>query len=225
MAVSINMTKRFRVTFSEQASGSTEAVSVDIPADEWQLLLDFASYADELETTEFLRAGINDHCEITVDGSIRVTRDLPPASQLRELLHVLRPLILQGEPTSYVRVVGILGKRIDHHLWRGFIKGYARSFRADNSQEFFTAKVGNLVLNSEEALDLWLNGYQYHRDRDKRDRLAASVGSEVTDVSRALFVDLLGAKVEAMLEVRDLVRWLERGSVSETEGPGARGIT
>lgn len=223
--MSINMTKRFRVTFSEQASGSTEAVSVDIPADEWQLLLDFASYADELETTEFLRAGINDHCEITVDGSIRVTRDLPPASQLRELLHVLRPLILQGEPTSYVRVVGILGKRIDHHLWRGFIKGYARSFRADNSQEFFTAKVGNLVLNSEEALDLWLNGYQYHRDRDKRDRLAASVGSEVTDVSRALFVDLLGAKVEAMLEVRDLVRWLERGSVSETEGPGARGIT
>jgi hypothetical protein len=223
--VSIDMTKRFRMTFSEQAIGSTEAVSVDIPADEWQLLLDFASYADQLESSEFLSAGISDHCEITVDGSIRVTRDLPPTSQVRELLHVLRPLILQGEPTSYVRVVGILSRRIDHHLWRGFIKGYARSFRADNSQEFFTVKVGNLVLNSEEALDLWLNGYEYHRDRDKRDRLAASVGSEVTDASRALFVDLLGAKAEAMLEVRDLVRWLERGSVSETEGPGPRGIT
>ncbi|MDH4087221.1 MAG: hypothetical protein OEV27_02185 [Nitrospira sp.] len=219
------MTKPFRVTFSNQATGSTESVSVDIPADEWQLLLDFASYADQLETTEFLRAGISDHCEITVDGSIRVTRDLPPASRLRELLHVLRPLILQSEPTSYVRVVGILGRRVDHHLWRGLIKGYARSFRADNSQEFFTAKVDNLMLNSEEALDLWLNGYEYHRDRDKRDRLAASVGSEVTDASRALFVDLLGAKVEAMLEVRDLVRWFERGSVSETEAPGAHRIT
>lgn len=213
------------MTFSEHAGASTEAVSVEIPADEWQLLLDFASYADQLETTEFLRVGITDHCEVIVDGSIRVTKDLPPASQLRELLHTLRPLILQNEPTSYVRVVGILGRRIDHHLWRGFIKGYARSFRADASQEFFTVRIGNLVLNSEEALDLWLNGYEYHRDREKRNRLSASIGSEVTETSRALFVDLLGAKVEAILEVRDLVHWIERGSLSETDAAGARGIT
>jgi hypothetical protein len=219
------MTKQFRMTFSEESSGAIEAVSVQLPADEWQLLLDFASYADQLETTEFLRVGITDHCEIMADGSTRVTRDLPPSSQLRELLHVLRPVILQNEPTSYVRVVGILGRRINHHLWRGFVKGYARSFRADNSQEFFSVKIGNLVLNSEEALDLWLNGYEYHRDREKRHRLSASIGSEVTDVSRALFVDLLGAKVEAILEVRDLVRWIERGSVSEIEAPSARGIT
>lgn len=219
------MTKLFRVTFSEQARGSTEVGSVEIPPDEWRLLVDFATYADQLEMTEFVRAGITDHCEIMVDGSIRVTRDLPPVSHVRELLHMLRPLILQNEPTFYARVVGILGKRIDHQLWRGFIKGYARSFRADNSQEFFTAKIGNLVLNSEEALDLWLNGYEYHRDKEKRDRLSASIGSEVTEVSRALFVDLLGAKVEAMLEVRDLVRWIERGSSSETEATSAHRIT
>jgi hypothetical protein len=113
-------------------------------------------------------------------------------------------------------VVSILSKRIENRLWRGLMKGYVRSFRANSSQQSFAIKVGDLVLNSEEALDLWLNGYEYHRDPVKRDRLASSVGSPMTETSQALFVDLLGAKVEAMLEVRDLVRWLERGGTSET---------
>jgi hypothetical protein len=211
------MPKSFYLTFTEHATGTTETVSVEIPDNEWQILLDFARYADQLESTEFVRAGIDDHCEIAADGSLGMTNPLPPVVQLRELLHVLRPLILEKERTYYSRVTGILQRYIDHRLWRGFLKGYGRSFRADNSQQFFTVKVRNLVLNSEEALNLWLNGYEYHRDPDKRNRLASSVGDELTEESRALFVDILGAKVEAILEVRDLVRWLEYGCMVNVE--------
>jgi hypothetical protein len=211
------MPKSFYLTFTEHATGTTETVSVEIPDNEWQTLLDFASYADQLELTEFVQAGIDDHCEVTPDKSLRGTNPLPPVVQIRELLHVLRPLILEKERTYYSRVTGILQRYIDHRLWRGFMKGFGRSFRADNSHRFFTVRVRNLVLNSEEALNLWLNGYEYHRDPDKRSRLALSVGDELTDESRALFVDILGAKVEAVLEMRDLVRWLEQGCMVNVE--------
>jgi hypothetical protein len=98
---SVGMPKNFYLTFTAHETGTTETVSVKIPDNEWHTLLDFARYADQLELTEFVRAGIDDHCEIT--------------------------------------------------------------------------------------------------------------GDEITEESRALFVDILGAKVEAILEVRDLVRWLEDG--------------
>jgi hypothetical protein len=209
------MGKTFGLTFSEPITGKSDTISIEIPADEWELLLEFAGHAEQIETTEFVRAGIGDHCEVMADGSLRVTRALPPVSQVRELLHVLRPLILQSESTYYNRVTSILSKRIEHRLWRGLMRGYVRSFRADSSQQFFTVSAGSLALNSEEALNLWLNGYEYYRDREKRERLDVSVGSEMTEASRALFVDLLGAKVEAILEVRDLVQWLEHGSTSD----------
>ena len=221
----IEMTKRFGITFSEPAAGTTEAVSVEIPDNEWQLLIEFAAHADQLDTTEFVRVGISDHCEIIANGSLRITNALPPVSQLRELLHVLRPLILQSERTFYNRATSILSKRIEHRLWRGLMRGYVRSFRADSSQQFFSVRVEGLMLNSEEALDLWLNGYEYHRDPEKRNRLAVSVGGEITDASLALFVDLLGAKVEAILEVRDLVRWLEHRPASDEDTHGLRRAT
>jgi hypothetical protein len=62
---SIDVVKRFGLTFSDHVAGTTEAVAVEIPDDEWQLLLRFSVYADQPETTSFLRDGLADHCEIT----------------------------------------------------------------------------------------------------------------------------------------------------------------
>lgn len=207
------MPKSFGLTFADHDTGAIDTVAIEISDDEWQLLLEFANYADQLGTTEFVQDGIRDHCEIAADGSLRITNPLPPAGYIRELLHVLRPFILEKERTYYNRITSILRRRIDHRLWHGLIKGYVRSFRADNSQKFFTVKVEDLVLNSEEALDLWLNGYEYHHDPEKRTRLASNTTGELSEASRSLFVDTLGAKVEAILEVRDLIRYLERGSI------------
>lgn len=87
------MPKVFDVTFTEHATKTTETISVRIPDDDWQTLLQFADYADQLEAAEYVRTGVCDHCEVMTNGSLRVINPLPPVIQIRELLHVLRPLI------------------------------------------------------------------------------------------------------------------------------------
>jgi hypothetical protein len=62
----------------------------------------------------------------------------------------------------------------------------------------------DVLLNSEETLQKWLNAFEYHRDEDKRQELDTLHWLWPTDISRALFLALLLDKADAV----DYVRWL-----------------
>jgi hypothetical protein len=207
------MSKVFCFKISEHSTGTTSEIPVEIPEDEWQMLMDFAEGSKSLADTEFVRKGMPIHYEIDSVGTLvaRNSSPLPLPSVMHEFLHAMRPFILSGEPWCYERVTGILRRRLDHPLWRNLIKGYVRSFRADDSQKSFTVRAGGFVLNSEKALDLWLNGYEYHRDADKRAQLEATKTSVSWELSQALFLDILAAQAEAIFELADIVRFLEDG--------------
>jgi hypothetical protein len=205
--------KVFEFSITDHTTGSISRVAGNIPDDEWEVLLGFSEGAASLAGTEFVQRGMPVHYQIDGDGQLSATaeRPLPEPSVVREFLHAMRPFILSKEPWSYQRVAGILGRRIDHPLWRGLIERDRKSFRADMSQAQFVVRAGGLVLNSEAALDLWLNGYEYHRDPEKRKRLEATQSDVKWELTEALFLDTLAAKAEAVFDMTKLVEFVRNG--------------
>ena len=205
----------FCLRIKNHRDGTTSEVAAEIPDDEWQLLLAFAKETESLAQTAFVRTGMPARCELDDAGKLVSRSPLPTTTVVREFLHTMRPFILTNEPWSYDRVTNILVRRLDHPLWRNLIKGFKRSFMADASQPSFTVAAGDLILNSEKALGLWLNGYEYHRDPDKRAALGATTSTVPPELSLALFLDILAAKAEAILELAGIVRFLQDGFARE----------
>ena len=61
------------------------------------------------------------------------------------------------------------------------------------------------LLNSEKVLQAYLNGFEYHRDKDKQAFLKELHQLIPLDASKVLFVGLLLDKASAILSLADLV--------------------
>ena len=72
-----------------------------------------------------------------------------------------------------------------------------------------TTEIGTLLPLSEKALSLYLNGFEYHRDRDKREQIEALFRVIPEGPSRALFLHLVIDKVAAIGQLMWLVQLLE----------------
>ena len=67
------------------------------------------------------------------------------------------------------------------------------------------------VLNSEETFKLLLNGLRFHRDRDKQISLKELRQAFPSDISDAVFYDILTNKAVAVLNLANLLsklKWL-----------------
>lgn len=137
---------------------------------------------------------------------------LPPAAEVRELLHLLRPLILESEATYLLKVCGILGKHLAHPFIRRKLGELGDTFSGRRLRSTYTFAVGDIVLNSDEGLKLWLNAYEYHRDEDKREVLEQIGAAVPLDVAKAFFLDVLMEKVQATSSLAEFVRNLVRGA-------------
>lgn len=62
-------------------------------------------------------------------------------------------------------------------------------------------------MNSDEAVDLWLNAFEYHPDQDKRAELKAMFAVFPEPTARALFLEMMLARASA---VQQLAEFLER---------------
>lgn len=199
-------------TGHDQPVAKCDAVFQDL---EWELLVRFASFEQELATTTFVQAGMphNVSFALSASGQSRLP-ELPPDVQISEFLHKMRPFILEQEPTFYMRVQSVIGKAvaippIRHRL--GFFNDF---WTGKVSTDFVRFSVDELTINSQEALDLWLNAFEYHRDRLKQERLEKATAVIPFPIAKAMFIDLIVLKAEAVQGlaalIRDMVAAVER---------------
>jgi hypothetical protein len=137
-----------------------------------------------------------DNTGITVRSSSSCTD-----SELHELLHVLRPVTLEGERASFKNVTSILGRRLLSEEFTPFLKINKRIFRDGEMSLYMQLTVNNQKLFSESLLNLWLNGTQYHTDEDKAQawvNLETSLGEPN---ARAIVLSQLHSKVKALLNI------------------------
>ncbi len=120
----------------------------------------------------------------------RIQATLPPEDDIAAFLHFLRPFVLTKSATSFARMRSLLARRItlppvQQHLKR------LKSIYAGNEIPFeieIGSPNGKLVLNSEDAMNKWLNGLEYHQDDDKRDAVLSTFTVFTAPATRAMLL-------------------------------------
>ena len=174
---------------------------------EVELLESYLQYADELLQIKTAREGVPCSFEIKIrDGQVAaITSEVPTDEEIASLLHRLRPFILAEEPTSYLKVSALLGRRFEYGHFREILKEQRQLFDGRNNQELFQVTSKGAVINSERTLQDWLNGYEYHRDPGRRQRIESLHNLVSIEQSKAIFVGLLSDKVQAIFQLAAVI--------------------
>lgn len=134
--------------------------------------------------------------------------DVPPEEIVHALLHKLRRLILQDEPAAFLRVRSIIGRSLHVTDLPPFLRWTLALFDSREMQKTIVVKSNDQVMNSEKMLATWLNGYEYHRERHKREQLESHNKIMPLEWSRGVFLTLLVEKVKAIMQLNALVELL-----------------
>jgi hypothetical protein len=139
-------------------------------ADEWQTLQEFAVCAQELHTAADLagRGGVLRYTLRSSPDAVDVeTEGTADARTWSAWLHRLRPFVLQQERTHFGRVKNLVRRRVTQPEVVAWLDGLSALFDRGPTVSFF---VEGHEVNSQSAFTDWLNGFEYHRDRDKQGR-------------------------------------------------------
>ena len=127
-------------------------------------------------------------------------------SELYELLHVLRPLILLNEATSFERIAGLFGKKFDNEKFRGYLKLQRRTFEDGELKRYMQISLNDQALLDNATLKLWLNGEQYHTDEVKAGTWKKIEKALGVENARALVITQLQSKVKALFNLQYIAR-------------------
>ena len=194
------------IRLTDKRSGATTEHVVDFTATEWEQLQMYVSETESLQATRFVEqgAGVNLNFQWKKDAGISWSVVMPPIDDLLAFLHRLRPLILQREPASFVKVRKLIARKLQGPT-APLLRYLLDLFEGKEMQKLVVMQSNDQVMNSEEMLFTWLNAHEYHRDRDKQEFLETLHKILPLEWSRGVFVSLLVDKTKAILTLAALV--------------------
>jgi len=212
----------FKIKVSTPEADEPEECNGSFDDDEWRDLRDFVEAVNAVVATRFMRSPAEASLRIKAEAgeAPRIETVLPSEGDLAEFLHRLRPIILENDRTSFVRVASILGRRIDSKPVRALLKAQRRRF--DGKDQDVEIRQGEVRINSEKVLKDWLNAFEYHPDHEKREVLKALHRIFPLDASKVLFLSQLVEKVKAAHVLGTLIENIHRGDGTKFEFPDFR---
>ena len=184
----------------------TVALKGSFQEDEWNSLNEFLEYAEELLKTKYVRDGIPAAMNIELgQNSGTVSTKLPNWDDVTVFLHKFRPIGLQSESTNFYRICNILNKELAHPHFRNLIGQQQEVYSGKRAESAFRILSNDVVLNSEKVLYDWLNSFEYHRDKEKRQFIESLHQMLPLDASKVLFLGLLADKVQAINNIAALI--------------------
>jgi len=127
-------------------------------------------------------------------------------AELHELLHVLRPLILDDEKHSYGRISGLLKRVFRDEQFKKHLRGFQRIYDHGEMSLYMQVTIGDSKLFDKSVLHTWLNGKQYHTDTEKAEAWEKFEQSLSTENARALLIAQLQGKVKALFHLAYLAQ-------------------
>ena len=200
----------------------TEVVEAEFEDEEWDTLQRFCDYSEDLfSTSRLAREGIQTSFNVSWEQGSRLKTEskLPDDGEIIILLHKLRRLILQTEPTSFQNIRKLVSRKISSETVRMQLNLIKKKFFGRELQSLFVVyssaaeHEGFHLLNSEETLQSWLNGFEYHGDVDKRAHIESLHRMIPLDDSKVFFLMMLSAKIDAiriLLRILDVLQGREK---------------
>lgn len=210
------MPKTTKIKTANEDGSNEEVVEMVFDDKDWEILEDFAKYTAEMESNPLIRDGIPSSLNETwtAGEGLKVEAQIPPDDQIDAMLMKLRPFLLESEPTNFDKVKKILGKATSNERVRRHLKALGSFYSGAHLQSIFVAGVSSSehpegrIINSEDMLQLWLNGCRFHREKEKQKIFDAMHGIMPPESSIALFLFLIADKAAAIVGLRKLISLL-----------------
>lgn len=193
-------------------SGAAEPreVVLEFSDAEWQLLIDAERYAAEVDYPSLAQKD-SWQTSLTIafeEGVIKYSGRMPDWDEVIVVLHRLRPLILESEPTYFHTVLNVVARRAKDSGLRDKLKALSMKFSGRLLSNAVTISANDEIVNSEAMLKKFLNAYEFHRDADKRAELEKLFAIFPSDAAKTVFVHLLIDKLIAVHGLEVLIGFL-----------------
>jgi hypothetical protein len=132
------------------------------------------------------------------DGGIRNVGFVPPDEQIEAFLLRLRPIYLNDERTNFNRIANLVSTHFCDPEIAATIRSWKREYDGSASQDAFKMSVDLTTLNSKEFLDNYLNALEYHRHKERREKIQQVTQHYPLDVQRPIVVLLLFFRLSAI---------------------------
>ena len=129
-------------------------------------------------------------------------------SELFELLHVLRHVVLVKEKASFENTLTLLENRFNNHVFGAQAEALRHLFKNGQYNSYMQITVGGQPLFDNSLLNMWLNGTQYHTDEDKAAAWSELEATLNTENARALVMTQIHDRVTALFELERLVQYV-----------------
>lgn len=206
------MSKNFKIRTLDQDGNNEEIVEIEFTNEEWEILQDFARYAEKLENNSLVQDGIPSSLTVNwqIGEGLKVETKLPSDEQIDAMLMKLRPFILNNERTNFNRVRKIVKRVASSKRVRDHLDTLQYLYSGERQQSLFVAGVYTKeqdpkIINSEDMLQIWLNGDRFHQEKEKQRILDAMHGIMPIESSIVLFLALITDKVIAIMALRRIV--------------------
>jgi hypothetical protein len=157
-------------------------------------------------------------------GGIKNVGAVPPDEQIEVFLHRLRPIYLNNERTNFNKISNLVSSHIrDPEIAQSF-RSWKREYDGSASQEAFKMSVDLTTLNSQEFLDNYLNALEYHRDKERREKIQQVTQHYPLDVQKPIIVLLLFFRLSAINRLASFIELCfdsENGKQIKAEFPPA----
>jgi hypothetical protein len=202
------MAYEYKLTLTRKDTGETVPFSGKFEREIWERLEEFSQYADKLLATKFVQEGMPAALKIRWDAisGLKASPQLPLWDDVTVFLHKFRPIGLESEGTNFFKICNFLTKEITNPDFRSMIELYRELYNGKQFQLQFQIQSDEVVLNSEKVLWDWLNSYEYHRNKEKREFIDNLHAVFPLDASKVLFLSLLTDKTRAIAGVAALVQ-------------------
>lgn len=193
-----------RLGLATKAGDPLETTTATFDETEIDLRRRYVEFVDRLRVTTLLQRGMPAITNMSwkLDEGMKWTCPPYENSELHELLHVLRPLILSKEATSFEHIAGLLGRKFDSDKFRRHLKLQRTIFEDGELRLYMQISLNDQPLLDDATLKLWLNGEQYHTDEEKAATWKEIEEGLTVENTRALVITQLQAKVKALFNVQ-----------------------
>ena len=192
--------KTVRLKLAGKEGAEVAKIEGTFSADDLALLRTYAAQMVRVRNVGLIVRGMPFISNMAWKAGSMMKFTCPPFAdgELYELLHVLRPAVLQTEAASFQKVMALLGKKFKDKAYAEHQKYIRRLFEDGELSMYMQFSVGDQKLLDQFLLHVWLNGTQYHTDKEKAAAWSHVEKAVTPENARAIVISQLHSRVKAL---------------------------
>ena len=152
----------------------------------------FIERIDELESTKLVASVLNISSTISLDREKGLNTQLPniDKDELRSFLTVFRHFISNDEPVYLYGIFNICHQFLTNESLKNDTAELRNYWKKALGMNGFKFHLNNNEVKPEETIDIWINSWSHHSDREYR-KLLESFAPWQRDIMQMVFLDAL----------------------------------